>query len=484
MLLVHPVREILRFLPALIALAIAGAASGSPDWWHFGGVVLPAALGVFRYLTTRYRIADGRVELERGLVSRQITTARLDRVRTVDLTASPIHRILGLTTLRVGTGVATGDADNLDLDGLDVAQARALRRQLLRGAGELGPDPSRSGDGWTAPDAGEVEWARFAPSWLRFAPFTGAGIGVAAAAVGVGAQWLVSTGDWEVRLDEGDLPSPLLLVLVGVGILLAVLGLAVAGYAVLNGNFRLTHRPGSWHLSRGLLTTRESTIDEERLAGVRVLRPVPLRWVGGASLQAIVTGVDRSQRSSSSLLPPAPAAVADHVATGVVGEDAADGPLRRHGPAAARRRWTRALLPTLPFVLAALVATLVAGWWWLLVPAVLLVGLAALLAADRVRALGHAHRGGALVSRSGSLMRSRDVLGESHVIGWTLRSTWFQRRVGLVTLTATTAGGRGRVDVLDVPRADAVALAQAVQPGLLEAFRHPARTEREAPPRH
>jgi putative membrane protein len=56
------------------------------------------------------------------------------------------------------------------------------------------------------------------------------------------------------------------------------------------------------------------------------------------------------------------------------------------------------------------------------------------------------------------------------VIGWNLRSTWFQRRAGLADLVATTAGGRQHVRVLDLPEDDAVALARTAHGGLLEPF--------------
>ena len=78
---------------------------------------------------------------------------------------------------------------------------------------------------------------------------------------------------------------------------------------------------------------------------------------------------------------------------------------------------------------------------------------AALLAWDRTRSLGHALVVGHLVARSGSLVRRRRILEVDHVIGWNLRATWFQRRAGLTTLVATTAGGNQAVEVLDVPEA-------------------------------
>ena len=118
------------------------------------------------------------------------------------------------------------------------------------------------------------------------------------------------------------------------------------------------------------------------------------------------------------------------------------------------------------FIVAALVVADVLTPW-ALVPAVLTLPAAVVLGEDRARALGHLGVDGFLVSRSGSLVRRREVLGAEHVIGWTVRDTWFQRRSGLVTLEATTAGGSQRVRVLDVPEGDGLLLAAALTPRLL-----------------
>ena len=104
---------------------------------------------------------------------------------------------------------------------------------------------------------------------------------------------------------------------------------------------------------------------------------------------------------------------------------------------------------------------------WSLVLALLVLPAAIALGEDRARSLGHLASEGFLVSRSGSLARHREVLGAEHVIGWTVRDTWFQRRSGLVTLEATTAGGSQRVQVLDVPEHDGLVLAAALTPDLL-----------------
>jgi putative membrane protein len=132
MLLVHPVNELIRFLPAVVAVFVLGTTGEGHTWWHVAAVAVPVALGLLRVLTTRFRITDDPLELRSGLVSRNVLTAPLDRVRTVELTSSPIHRLLGLAKVRIGTGSAdkTG-RERLELDALALPEARTLRAALL-----------------------------------------------------------------------------------------------------------------------------------------------------------------------------------------------------------------------------------------------------------------------------------------------------------------------------------------------------------------
>ena len=144
------------------------------------------------------------------------------------------------------------------------------------------------------------------------------------------------------------------------------------------------------------------------------------------------------------------------------------GQLVRHGARATRRRWVRALVPAC--VPAALAVVAVAGRlpWWLLW--LLILPVAAALAADRARSLGHALAAGHLVSRSGSCHPSPHCTrgGARHRLE--LLATWFQRRAGLCTLVATTAGGSQAVPVLDIPEDDAVRLTERALPDLVVQF--------------
>jgi putative membrane protein len=468
MLLVHPVRDFVRFLPAVIGIVIFGRSSEDGGWWGLVGVGIPIVLGLARYLTTSYRITAGRIEVRHGLLNKRVLSAPLDRVRTVDVTASPIHRLLGLVTLRVGTGQSDASGEErLALDGLAVPAAAALRERLLH----LGP-ASDSGGGQVSRPPRVVLTLDLA--WIRFAPLTSTGIAIAGAALGVLAQ-SIHTLEIAPSVDLDRLARLGLAVLVVLGllaVLVTICVLAVVGYLLTNYGFRLSHTgaDGSWHMRRGLLTTRETTLDDARLSGVSIGEPWGLRLAGGARLSAIVTGLDKRQQGSSVLVPPAPRREVDRVAMEVLGVSApVDTALVTHGPRAHRRRWTRAMVPAAVIALAAVVMAYAVSWWFLsLAVAALVVG--AGLAHDRWQGLGHALVDDHLVARSGSLDRRREALRTPSVIGWNLRATWFQRRVGLTDLVATTAGGRQQVEVIDLDEVTATALAGAATPGLLEPF--------------
>ena len=485
MLLVHPVRELGRFLPVLVGLAVAGTAVGGPDLWTYLGVLAPVVLGVLRYLTTSYRLTGGRVELRYGLVDRHRLSTPLDRVRTVDVTASPIHRLLGLATVRIGTGTGSSpDEQRLDLDGLPLRRAGQLRTELL--AHGAGSGPAGLGVDGLDSLAGPTDRvvARLDPRWVRLAPLTSTGFVTGAALVGFGSQLLDQAGLGDRLVADAPLVDAeaggwWLAAALTVLVLLVSAVLAVLGYVTAHWGFVLARRDGSWHLRRGLLTTRETSIDADRLLGVTLGAPLGLRLGGGRRLSAIVTGLDERRPGSALLVPPAPTRVVAEVAGEVLGAAApVRCPLVRHGRRARARRFTRALLPAAGVSAALLTAALVglpalpalAGA--LLAP---VVGLA--LAVDRSGALGHALVGSGAkrwyVVRSGSLYRRRSVLSTDGIIGWTFTSTLPQRRAGLTTLTATTAGGRQAYHALDVPETLAVRLAAAAVPGLLEQFTAP-----------
>ena len=486
MLFIYPIQELPRALPALFGLLVAGSSRGNGQTWSLVGIVIVVGLGAMRWFTTTYRITPDQVQVRRGLLRRRVLTVPRDRVRTVDVTAHALHRLLGLARVIVGTGRSDRDGDaGIRLDGLSAAEAAGLREELLHYRAQPGAPVATAAPAAAAMAApAEVELTHLRPAWIGYGPFTLSGVVTLGLLAGFLSQIVneahVDPGRFGLSRDLVDqlarAPLWVAIVEVVVAAMVVVAAASTIGYVLAFWRFRLTrHSGGTLQVTRGLVTIRATTIEERRLRGVEVSEPLLLRAVGGARCIAIATGlrVGRgAERGGTLLLPPAPRSEALRVAAAVMRSgEPVTAPLRAHGPAARRRRYTRAL-PLCALVVAALAAL----WWWAGLPAWVWAGSLALLpcgalaAADRHRSLGHAVVGGDLVSAGGSLVRRRHILACEGIIGWNLRQSFFQRRAGLVTLTATTAAGRQAYHVQDVAAGEALRVAREALPDLLTPF--------------
>ncbi len=501
MLLVGPVQTLRQFaFPAVIALVGISSQGGFNLPLTALTLAVPVLLGFLPWVTTRYRMTETQFQLRKGLLNRQQVTAPLDRVRSVDLEASLMHRLLGLTKVKIGTGV---DETRIELNALSTVQADELRGVLLarsrradldQSASNAAPDlqflpngrqsvtaeyDGRQGStpvprpAYDAPQLlAEIDW-----SWLKFAPFSLSKLAIVAGAVGALAQF----GDELPFLDAQHADAawqwalgfaiPLLVLSVLLGGLAGWLVISITGYVVQWWNLRLTREHGTIRLTAGAFTTRSTSVQEARVRGVELTEPVLLRLVKGGELSTLATGVGSG--GVTKVLPPCPREVCQQVGHAILHADAPLAePLLPHGPAARRRCFVRNQWPTLIGAAASVVPTLVLDLplWLPVLVAALLAAWGLLLATSEYRHLGHLLTDEHLTAGSGALIRRRTVLERDGIIGWVVQQSFFQRRRGLATLVATTAAGTERVEVRDLPLPRAVELAHVTTPDAVGPF--------------
>ncbi len=444
MLLVHPVHELLRQIPVIVGTLVLGSATGNP-MYVIVVLVVTVAFGLGRWFTTSYRLGSSDIQLRTGILQRKVLSLPRNRIRSVSTDSRLLHRLLGLTVLRVSTGQEARREAAFALDAVEAAQVPRLRAELL--ADSLAPDPAQT------PIPGRV-LARWQPSWLRYSPLSFTGLAMIAAAVGLAYQGGVAAALQNSRLEQSGVAfADRLGVAATVAAAAAVVLVASSVLSVLQsllsyGNLELRRDADVLHLKHGLLRVREHTFDMRRLRGGTLREPLLVRLFGGARLDAVMTGVDGAGQASM-LLPPCQKSTAETVLADLIAQpDAVRGELRPHGSAATRRRWTRALtLPALAAVVLLVVPT--PTWAWLVWT--FFTVCCALLALDRSRSLGHRVGDGWLVARAGSLQRRRDCIAAAGIIGWTVRQSLMQRRAGVATLIAATAAGVKHYRVIDVP---------------------------------
>jgi putative membrane protein len=333
MLLVHPVHEVARQLPLLIGSLLLGSATGNP-WLVALALALAVAFGVLRWFTTTYRIASDEVQLRSGVLQRKVLSLPRNRIRSVSTDARLLHRVLGLTVLRVSTGQEARGEGGFALDAVAAEQVPRLRAILL--ADSLAVPEQAATPGRVL--------ARWHPGWLRYSPLSFTGLAMILAAVSIAYQAgaagalrnspLAQSGlDVAQRFGAIATAAGAAIVVLVASVVLSVLrSLVTYGNLLLRRDFELLH------LEHGLLRVRESTFDMRRLRGGTLREALLVRALAGARLDAVMTGVNGAGESSL-LLPPCPAATAQAVLADLIGNsDAVTGPLRGHGPAAVRRR--------------------------------------------------------------------------------------------------------------------------------------------------
>ncbi len=492
-LLIDPI-GILR--SALVPLVVALVGIGSQDlrllWFTPLALVVVGGIGLVPYLTTFYRITGSQFQLRKGLLNKSTNTAPLDRIRSVDLESTLLHRALGVAKVQIGTGV---DDERMVLDSLDRAEAEGLRRLLLvrRDAVLAGEQPAAATGSGTEPQPGSEhasepaeEISRFDLSWSRYAPFSLSRMVVLLGALGVLWQFLsqvslFSTDDVDSAWEWVNGFAVLAIIAVAiVGFVVVWVLVAVVGYITQWWDYRLVRENGSLHVSNGLFTTRAMSIEEKRVRGVRLAETVLMRLVGGADLATLSTG---TQNGTAQVVPPCPSLVARRVGDRILEDHTPLSiPMATHGPRALRRSLLRGLWAT--WALALITALLFIGlpgdfgtWLddhidplWVL-GAMIAAAVVGLLAGwATYRHLGHAVTRRHLVAGSGILTRRRTVLETDGIIGWVVHESWFQRRFELATLVATTAAGDERVRIRDVDRSEALRVMWACTPTVLAPF--------------
>ena len=267
-----------------------------------GVFLVIAAIGLTRWARTRYRVTEDTFEMHAGLFARRFRSIPLHRIRSVELTANPVHRLFGLAVLRAGTASSTGRKE-LALEALTRSAAERLRVELLlRNEIAVTEETLLS----------TIDWR-----WLRYAPLTFWVFGGVLSVVGTAYRILHEAGidPWRISfvrqafMDFGNRALWITIPLVLLGI--AVIGSvgAVALYAENWWKFRLEWAESSaLRVQRGLLATRSVFIERRRLLGVTLSEPLLLRAGGGATVKAVAGGLgDRDEtRRRSALLPPAP----------------------------------------------------------------------------------------------------------------------------------------------------------------------------------
>jgi putative membrane protein len=446
-----------RFLWFFVLVLVVGWLGGrqnDPAAWLFFLAGSGALVALARYLSLRYWIEGGRLVIRSGIISQQVRTIPLDKIQNVELRQSPIHQMAGVVDFRIET--AAGPEAEAHLAVLARDAAERLKTELLAGRGDAAGDTEAAGP------VSPVIWKASLGDLLLL----GASSNRAGAILGAIAGLLVFVGRELPRhletLQQGlagivgavsavTAATVFVVALLLIGWLLSI-GLTVIGYF----GFTVTREPdGRLRRRYGLLSRFETVVNPARIQLLRLGASWLRRRLGFWEVAAHTAGAAwDGQGAGSALLCPLLrkrdlAGFCDRLLPGLDLDDVAWRPVSR---ATIRRGFLRYAVVVLVLVGAASAG--LGPWGWSgLVPGVLL---AWALARRRYQVLAHARHAGHLLARTGVVHRRLTIVPESKVQWVGLTASPPQRRLGIATMTVSTAAGSARV--VDLDRAEALAL--------------------------
>src|SRR5215208_7288057 len=124
-------------------------------WLLVLGALVLLAWSTVEWLRRTYELESGALRLEEGVLARKLRAVPFDRIQQVDLVRKPLHRLLGVATLRVETA-GGGSAAEVDLDVVTLAEARTLRTSLLRAKAQVADGPGGRAPGGEPAEATEA----------------------------------------------------------------------------------------------------------------------------------------------------------------------------------------------------------------------------------------------------------------------------------------------------------------------------------------
>ncbi|HZO50284.1 MAG TPA: PH domain-containing protein [Gaiellaceae bacterium] len=124
---------LISLLPLLAILGANAAGARLPVWAGaallVAGCALTVLAGWVRRYFTRYRITSRHLLIRTGILSRNESSASLDRVQNIRVLQSPLERLLRTGTVDFDT--ASGDAADAELRFAGIDRPRDLRDHIL-----------------------------------------------------------------------------------------------------------------------------------------------------------------------------------------------------------------------------------------------------------------------------------------------------------------------------------------------------------------
>ncbi|WP_226086390.1 PH domain-containing protein [Mesobacillus sp. S13] len=442
---VNALRQLKEMIIPFLIFVVFGSRGTDWDLFYFFGsigvVVLVLVYGVLSWYRFTYRIEQGELRIEYGLIVRKKRYIPFDRIQSLDLSEGILQRLFGLVKVKVETagsgGMGLQDGEAI-LTAITKQDAQEIHDYLvsIKKSGQMlqGEEEPQSSD--------DLLYKISVPELLMLATTSG-GVGVVISAVLAFVFQFEEFIPYEQIFDgvENFVQNGVIFisVVVFIGFLLAWM-IALFGTMLKYANFTVRKVDNDLVITRGLLEKRQFTIPLNRIQAVRISENLVRQPLGYASaFLESAGGSALDQESSKVLILPIvkkrkiPDLLEPHLTEYHFRVNISPAPVRAYS-----RYLLKGWIFTLPVIIAAI---------WFLRPwgfgALLLLPASAIWSYLNYKDAGWSLDQGMLTFRYRNIVKNTVYMKKNKVQSFSMKESFFQRKKNLATVEAIVKSGHG-----------------------------------------
>jgi putative membrane protein len=459
---VNALRQLKELIIPFLVFVVFGSRGTNWDLFYFYGsigvVVLIFVYGVLAWYRFTYRIEQGELRIEYGLIIRKKRYIPFERIQSLDLSEGILQRLFGLVKVKVetagsgGMGLQDGEAV---LTAITKQDAEEIHNYLvsIKRTGKLELDEQEQ-------ETHDDLLYKISTKELLMLASTSGGVGVVISAVLAFVFQFEEFIPYEQIFDgvEHFVQSGVVFVSIVVfaGFLLAWV-IALFGTMLKYANFTVRKVDNDLVITRGLLEKRQFTIPLNRIQAVRVSENLIRQPLGyAAAYLESAGGSALDQESSKVIILPI---VKKSRIPDLLGPYLSDYQFETNLTSAPRRAYIRYLLKGWILIL-----PIIIGAIWFFRPwgyaALVLLAISALWSFLNFKDAGWSIESGMLTLRYRSIVKSTVFMRKNKVQSFSVKESLFQRKKQLATVEAIVKSGHGGTGgkVMDLEKQDADAM--------------------------
>lgn len=464
----HPISAVANFLKQLkelivpfVIFVVFGSRGGNGEILQLvitaGVVIAVFIIGVLSWLRYTYRLEEGELRIEYGILVRKKRYIPLERIQSLDLSEGLLQRPFGLVKMKVETAGSSGAGDaEAVLTAISRQDADFIQQAFSAAKNKF----SENRDEVDLPVKTRKVIYRISPGQLLLLASTSGGVGVVISAVFAFVFQFEEIIPYEKVFAglEGFIANGVIFVsiLVFIGFLIAWV-IALIGTMLKYADFTLRKTDKDLIITRGLLEKRQITIPLHRIQAIQIRENLIRQPFGLAAVYIESAGGSLKDNESARVM-----------VLPIIKRSRAAGLLKAHLPdyelqpgffkaprRALNRYLWRGFLGTLPLVIAPIIFFRPWGYFALLL---LIFSLA--WSYLKYKDAGWDISSQQLALRYRGIVRTTVFMKKNRIQSLTVSESYFQERRSLATVEAVVMSGTGGTGgtVLDLDRKEVYAI--------------------------